>query len=174
MIDQASLQAFYLCVIFVLLVHTTYTIYRYNKLDDKFNKVKTEYSQYEKYIDTTIFRKDRGVKSNYFDDTFYYGSTSGTFVEGLGSSNSSHKLSAIEAQDLVDKAVSKEVVSELLKPIYTKIKKASEKGDSEIFVSGRDWYYCNNKKYQEAKDELTKMGYEVWRDNSGLGVIIKW
>lgn len=81
---------------------------------------------------------------------------------------------AKEAKNVVLNSASDKEVQEILLPIYDKIHKASEKGGSNIFLSGRDWYYCDNEKYKKAKDELLCLGYQVWRDNNGFGVQIKW
>lgn len=83
-------------------------------------------------------------------------------------------LSAVGANKLKQKSVTQAEVDALLKPVFDKVVKASEKGDSEIFLSGSDWYHCKNEKYKTATQQLTALGYSVWRDNNGFGVRVKW
>lgn len=83
-------------------------------------------------------------------------------------------LSAIEANKLKQESVTQAEVDILLKPVFDKVAKASEKGDSEIFLSGSGWYYCKNEQYKTATQQLTALGYSVWRDDNGFGVRVKW
>lgn len=88
--------------------------------------------------------------------------------------NTINPMTAEEANKLKQKSVTQVQVDALLKPVFDKVAKASEKGDSEIFLGGRDWYYNNNEKYKLATQQLTKLGYGVWKDNDGFGVRVKW
>lgn len=83
-------------------------------------------------------------------------------------------LSAVEAKKLKQQSVTQEEVDTLLKPVFDKVAKASEKGDSEIFLSGSGWYHCKNEQYKTATQQLTALGYSVWKDNNGFGVWVKW
>ena len=83
-------------------------------------------------------------------------------------------LGAVDANRLKQESVSQADVDTLLKPVFDKVAKASEKGDSEILLSGRDWYYNKNEKYKEARQQLESLGYSVWKDNDGFGVWVKW
>ncbi|CAH1192890.1 Hypothetical protein DAL_16 [Psychrobacter phage D'Alembert] len=83
-------------------------------------------------------------------------------------------LSAEEAVRLKQASVTQAEVNKLLKPVFDKVTNASEKGYSEIFLSGRDWYYNKNEKYKIAIQQLTDLGYSVWKDNDIFGVWVKW
>lgn len=83
-------------------------------------------------------------------------------------------ITAEQANKLKQASVTQAEVDTLLKPVFDKVAKASGKGDSEIFLSGRDWYYNNNEKYKTATQQLTELGYSVWRDNDVFGVRVKW
>lgn len=83
-------------------------------------------------------------------------------------------LTAEQAKKLKKDSATQEQVNALLKPVFAKISKAFEKGDSEIFLSGSDWYYSNNEKYKLATQQLTGLGYSVWKENNFFGVRVKW
>ena len=83
-------------------------------------------------------------------------------------------ITAEQANKLKQQSVTQEEVDTLLKPVFDKISKASEKGDSEIFLSGSGWYYCKNEQYKTATQQLTDLGYSVWKDNDIFGVRVKW
>lgn len=83
-------------------------------------------------------------------------------------------LSAVEANKLKHESVTQAEIDTLLKPVFDKIVKASENGDSEIFLSGSGWYHCKNEQYKTATHQLTALGYSVWRDDNGFGVRVKW
>ena len=83
-------------------------------------------------------------------------------------------LSAVEANKLKHESVTQAEIDTLLKPVFDKIVKASENGDSEIFLSGSGWYHCKNEQYKTATQQLTALGYSVWRDDNGFGVRVKW
>ena len=83
-------------------------------------------------------------------------------------------ITAEQANKLKQSSVTQTEIDTLLKPVFVKVAKASEKGDSEIFLSARDWYYNKNEKYKEARQQLESLGYSVWKDNDGFGVWVKW
>lgn len=83
-------------------------------------------------------------------------------------------ITAEQANKLKQSSVTQTEIDTLLKPVFVKVAKASEKGDSEIFLSDRDWYYNKNEKYKEARQQLESLGYSVWKDNDGFGVWVKW
>lgn len=83
-------------------------------------------------------------------------------------------MSAQQARQRKEDSVDKESLVALLKPVYDKISQASDRGYGEIFLSGRDWYYNKNEKYMKATEELTGLGYQVWKDRGGFGVWVKW
>lgn len=83
-------------------------------------------------------------------------------------------LSAVEAKKLKQESVTQTDIDNLLKPVFDKISKASEKGDSEIFLSGSGWYWNDNEKYKTATQQLTDLGYNVWKDSDVFGVRVKW
>lgn len=83
-------------------------------------------------------------------------------------------ITAEQANKLKQSSVTQTEIDTLLKPVFDKIAKASEKGDSEIFLSDRDWYYNKNEKYKEARQQLERLGYSLWNDNDGFGVWVKW
>ena len=83
-------------------------------------------------------------------------------------------ITAEQANKLKQALVTQAQVDCLLKPVFNKVAKASEKGDSEIFLSGSGWYHCKNELYKTATQQLTALGYNVWRDNNGFGVRVKW
>ena len=83
-------------------------------------------------------------------------------------------VSAKQAKGFVEASVTDEELGKILDPVFDKIYKASIKGDSEVYIHGRDWYYRDNIKYKEAGDRLEGLGYSIWRGGKTLGVIIRW
>ena len=83
-------------------------------------------------------------------------------------------VSAKQAKGFVEASVTDEELGKILDPVFDKIYKASNKGDSEVYIHGRDWYYRDNIKYKEAAERLEGLGYSIWRRGKTLGVIIKW
>ena len=88
--------------------------------------------------------------------------------------SSNFSISAKHAKGFVEASLSEEELENILSPIFTKIMKASNNGDSEVYIHGRDWYYRDNIKYKEAGERLEGLGYSIWRGGKTLGVIIKW
>ena len=83
-------------------------------------------------------------------------------------------ISAKDAKGFVEASVTDEELDNILDPVFDRIYKASNKGDSEVYIHGRDWYYRDNIKYKEAAERLEGLGYSIWRGGKTLGVIIKW
>ena len=83
-------------------------------------------------------------------------------------------ISAKHARGFVEACATGEEVDKILDPVFDKVYKASIKGDSEVYIHGRDWYYRDNIKYKEAAEALERLGYSIWRGGKTLGVIIKW
>ena len=83
-------------------------------------------------------------------------------------------ISAKQAKGFVEASVTDEEIDKILDPVFDKVYKASIKGDSEVYIHGRDWYYRDNIKYKEAADRLERLGYGIWRGGKTLGMIIKW
>lgn len=83
-------------------------------------------------------------------------------------------LRAVDANRLKQESLTQADVDTLLKPVFDKVAKASGKGDSEIFLSGEGWYYNKNEKYKTATQQLSDLGYSVWKDNDIFGVRVKW
>ena len=83
-------------------------------------------------------------------------------------------ISAKDAKGFVEACATGEEIDKILDPVFDKIYKASIKGDSEVYIHGRDWYYRDNIKYKEAGERLEGLGYSIWRGGKTLGVIIKW
>lgn len=83
-------------------------------------------------------------------------------------------ISAKQAKVFVEACATNEEIDKILDPVFDKIYKASNKGDSEVYIHGRDWYYRDNIKYKEAGERLESLGYSIWRGGKTLGVIIKW
>ena len=83
-------------------------------------------------------------------------------------------ISAKHARGFVEACATAEEVDKILDPVFDRIYKASIKGDSEVYIHGRDWYYRDNIKYKEAGERLEGLGYSIWRGGKTLGVIIKW
>lgn len=88
--------------------------------------------------------------------------------------SSNFSISAKNAKGFVEACTTGEETDKILDPVFDKIYKASIKGDSEVYIHGRDWYYRDNIKYKEAGERLEGLGYSVWRGGKTLGVIIKW
>lgn len=86
----------------------------------------------------------------------------------------SFSISAKHAKEFVEACATVEEIDKILDPVFDKIYKASIKGDSEVYIHGRDWYYRDNIKYKEAAEALERLGYSIWRGGKSLGVIIKW
>lgn len=83
-------------------------------------------------------------------------------------------ISAKDAKGFVEACATDEELDKILDPVFDKVYKASIKGDSEVYIHGRDWYYRDNIKYKEAAERLEGLGYSIWRGGKTLGVIIKW
>lgn len=88
--------------------------------------------------------------------------------------SSNFSISAKHAKGFVEACATGEEVDKILDPVFDKVYKASIKGDSEVYIHGRDWYYRDNIKYKEAAERLEGLGYSIWRGGKSLGVIIKW
>jgi len=88
--------------------------------------------------------------------------------------NSNFSISAKHAKEFVEACATDEEIDRILDPVFDKVYKASIKGDSEVYIHGRDWYYRDNIKYKEAGERLEGLGYSIWRGGKALGVIIKW
>lgn len=129
---------------------------------------------------TDILREVLGkLNSSYLDkNTNFYASAKKGVIDSYKVSEAyldeAKPISAEEANKLKQESVTQAEVDTLLKPVFDKIAKASEKGDSEIFLSGSGWYHCKNEQYKIATQQLTALGYSVWRDNNGFGVRVKW
>lgn len=83
-------------------------------------------------------------------------------------------ISAKHAKEFVEACATGEEIDKILDPVFDKVYKASNKGNSEVYIHGRDWYYRDNIKYKEAAERLEGLGYSIWRGGKTLGVIIKW
>ena len=83
-------------------------------------------------------------------------------------------ISANDAKGFAEACTTDEEIDKILDPVFDKIYKASIKGDSEVYIHGRDWYYRDNIKYKEAGERLEGLGYSIWRGGKTLGVIIEW
>lgn len=83
-------------------------------------------------------------------------------------------ISAKHAKGFVEACATDEEIDKILDPVFDKVYKASIKGDSEVYIHGRDWYYRDNIKYKEAGERLVGLGYSIWKEGKTLGVIIKW
>lgn len=83
-------------------------------------------------------------------------------------------ISAKDAKGFVEACATDEEIDRILDPIFDKVYKASIKGDSEVYIHGRDWYYRDNIVYKEAGKRLEGLGYSVWIEGNNLGVVIKW
>lgn len=88
--------------------------------------------------------------------------------------NKNFSISAKHAKEFVEACATDEEIDKILDPVFDKIYKASIKGDSEVYVHGRHWYYRDNIKYKEAGERLEGLGYSIWRGGKTLGVFIKW
>lgn len=88
--------------------------------------------------------------------------------------SSNFSISAKHAKGFVEASMSEEELENILSPIFTKIMKASNNGESEVYIHGRDWYYRDNIKYKEAGERLESLGYSIWKEGGHLGVTIKW
>ena len=88
--------------------------------------------------------------------------------------SSNFSISAKHAKEFVEACATDEETDKILDPVFDKVYKASIKGDSEVYIHGRDWYYRDNIKYKEAGKRLEGLGYSIWRGGKTLGVIIKW
>ena len=86
----------------------------------------------------------------------------------------SYSINAKDAKRFVEASVTDEELDKILDPVFNKIYKASNKGDSEVYVHGGNWYYRYNIKYKEAGKRLEVLGYSICRNGDYLGVIIKW
>lgn len=88
--------------------------------------------------------------------------------------SSNFSISAKHAKEFVEACATDEEIERILDPVFDKVYKASIKGDSEVYIHGRDWYYRDNIVYKEAGKRLEGLGYSVWIEGNNLGVIIKW
>lgn len=88
--------------------------------------------------------------------------------------SSNFSISAKDAKGFVEACATGEEIDKILDPVFDRIYKASNKGNSEVYIHGRDWYYRDNIKYKEAGEALEGLGYSIWRGGKSLGVIIKW
>lgn len=88
--------------------------------------------------------------------------------------SSNFSISAKHAKEFVEACATDEEIDRILDPVFDKVYKASIKGDSEVYIHGRDWYYRDNIVYKEAGKRLEGLGYSVWIEGNNLGVIIKW
>ena len=88
--------------------------------------------------------------------------------------NKNFSISAKQAKGFVEACATDEEIDRILDPVFDKIYKASIKGDSEVYIHGRYWYYRDNIIYKEAGERLERLGYSVWKGGKSLGVIIKW
>lgn len=83
-------------------------------------------------------------------------------------------ISAKPAREFVEACATDEEIDRILDPVFDKVYKASIKGDSEVYIHGRDWYYRDNIKYKEAGERLEGLGYSIRRGGKTLGVVINW
>ena len=88
--------------------------------------------------------------------------------------NKNFSISAKHAKGFVEACATDEEIDRILDPVFDKVYKASIRGDSEVYIHGRDWYYRDNIKYKEAAERLEGLGYSIRRGGKTLGVIIKW
>lgn len=88
--------------------------------------------------------------------------------------NKDFPINAKDARGFVEASVTDEALNKILDPVFDRVYKASIKGDSEVYIHGRDWYYRDNIKYKEAGESLEGLGYSIWRGGKTLGVFIKW
>lgn len=88
--------------------------------------------------------------------------------------SSNFSISAKHAKEFVEACATDEEIDRILDPVFDKVYKASIKGDSEVYIHGRDWYYRDNIKYKEAAERLEGLGYSIWIEGNNLGVVIKW
>lgn len=88
--------------------------------------------------------------------------------------NKNLSISAKHAKEFVEACATVEEIDKILDPVFDRIYKASIKGDSEVYIHGRDWYYRDNIKYKEAAERLEGLGYSIWRGGKTLGVFIRW
>ena len=88
--------------------------------------------------------------------------------------SSNFSISAKHAKEFVEACATDEEIDRILDPVFDKVYKASNKGDSEVYIHGREWYYRNNIVYKEAGERLESLGYSIWRGGKTLGVIVKW
>lgn len=86
----------------------------------------------------------------------------------------SFSISAKHAKGFVNACATSDEIDKILDPVFDKVYKASNKGDSEVYIHGRDWYFRDNIVYKEAGKRLEGLGYSVWIEGNNLGVIIKW
>lgn len=76
-------------------------------------------------------------------------------------SSKNFSISAKHAKEFVEACTTDEEIDKILDPVFDKIYKASIKGDSEVYIHGRDWYYRDNIKYKEAAERLEGLGYSI-------------
>ena len=88
--------------------------------------------------------------------------------------NKNFSISAKHAKGFVEACATSEEIDRILDPVFNKIYQASIKGDSKVYIHGRDWYYRDNIVYKEAGKRLEGLGYSVWKEGNNLGVVIKW
>ena len=83
-------------------------------------------------------------------------------------------ISAKDAKGFVEASATDEEIDRILDLVFDKVYKASNKGDSEVYIHGKGWFHRDNIKYKEAADRSEGLGYSIWRRSKALGVIIKW
>lgn len=88
--------------------------------------------------------------------------------------NKNFSIGAKDAKGFVEACATDEEIDKILDPVFDRVYKASNKGDSEVYIHGRDWYYRDNIKYKEAAERLEGLGYSICRGGKTLGVFIKW
>ena len=88
--------------------------------------------------------------------------------------SSNLSISAKDAKGFVEACASGEEIDKILDPVFDKVYKAANKGVSEVYIHGRDWYYRDNIKYKEAGKRLEGLGYSIWIGGEILGVTVKW
>ena len=95
-------------------------------------------------------------------------------LERLHNNTRVSKNFSISAKGFVEASATDEEIDRILDLVFDKVYKASNKGDSEVYIHGKDWFHRDNIKYKEAAKRLEGLGYSIWRRSKALGVIIKW
>lgn len=118
-----------------------------------------------------------GVKEYITDSRMELLSENNDYLERLHRNTRASKnfsISAKNAKEFVEASATDEEIGKILDPVFDKVYKASIKGNSEVYIHGRDWFHRDNIKYKEAAKRLEGLGYSIWRKSRALGVIIKW